>query len=82
MTTENIVKVIVTIIGEVLPQLNVNDIRASDRLEALGANSIDRAEIVMMTLESLNLKIPLTEVSGPKNIGELAELLNVKLQSA
>jgi polyketide biosynthesis acyl carrier protein len=42
---------------------------------------MDRAEIVMMTLESLSLKIPLIELVSAKNIGKLADLLHEKHQS-
>ena len=42
---------------------------------------MDRAAIVMMVLEALALKIPRTEVFGPNNIGELADLLHKKLHA-
>jgi polyketide biosynthesis acyl carrier protein len=51
----------------------------TDRLQELGANSVDRAEIVTLVLESLALRIPRTELFGPKNIGELAQLLQTKM---
>jgi polyketide biosynthesis acyl carrier protein len=84
MTNENegVLKVIISIIGEVMPQLQGKDIKAANSLEELGANSMDRADIVVMTLEKLGLDISLTEVFGPRNIGELAELLSAKLQTA
>ncbi len=82
MNTDSILKVIIDIIGEVMPKLKDHTLEASDGLEALGANSMDRAEIVIMTLENLGLKVPLFEMFGPRNIGELAELLHAKLQAA
>lgn len=41
----------------------------------LGANSVDRAEIIMMTLEALSLQIPSIELSEARNLGGLAEIL-------
>lgn len=64
---------------EVLPSLANHQFRPDDALKDLGANSIDRSEIVMMTLESLALKIPLIEIAGAENIGELASILYEKL---
>ena len=54
-------------------------------LKALGANSIDRADIIMMTLETLALNIPLHEMAKAENIGDLAGMLqgdNQRVQQA
>lgn len=80
MNREQIFDLIVRHTKEVLPDLDGRPLQPGDRLQDLGANSIDRAEIVMMVLDSLALKIPRVETFGPSNIGELAELLHEKLQ--
>ncbi|MDO9104223.1 MAG: acyl carrier protein [Methylovulum sp.] len=67
---------------EVIPELAAHPFQAGDQLAELGANSIDRADIIMMTLESLALRIPLVALAEAKNIGELADLLHAKLQSS
>lgn len=64
--------------GEVIPGLEQHDFQWTDSLRALGANSIDRSEIVMMTLEAMELDIPLAETIRAENIGELAALLHEK----
>jgi polyketide biosynthesis acyl carrier protein len=64
--------------GEVIPRLEQHDFQWTDSLRALGANSIDRSEIVMMTLEVMELDIPLAETIRAENIGELAALLHSK----
>jgi len=64
---------------EVLPGLNAHQFVASDRLADLGANSVDRAEIATLVQESVNISIPRVELFGPKNIGELADLILQKL---
>ena len=65
---------------EVLPELQIKTLQDSDRLADLGANSVDRADIVMMTMESFDLDIPRIELFGAQNIGELVTLFEQKLQ--
>lgn len=79
MNTEQIFRVICDNIKEVLQGLESHLFARADKLDALGANSVDRSEIVMMTLEKLDLQIPLVETFGPKNLGELADLLAGKV---
>jgi polyketide biosynthesis acyl carrier protein len=71
-----------TCAAEVLPELAGHDFRRCDRLADLGADSVDRAEIISLVLESLSLKISRTELSGPENVGELADCLCAKLAHA
>lgn len=81
MNKEEVFNVVTNNICEVLPELEGYAFKYDDKLKDLGANSVDRAEIVAMSLESLDLEIPLVELSKVKNIGELAEALYEKLQS-
>ncbi|HHI94228.1 MAG TPA: acyl carrier protein [Gammaproteobacteria bacterium] len=67
---------------EVVPELEGHDFQRTDKLSELGANSVDRAEIMMMTMESVSLRVPLLELSGATNIGELADLIYEKLSDA
>lgn len=79
MNVEDIFTIITNHTKEVLPDLESHSFQFTDSLKALGANSIDRSEIVMMSLESLDLSIPLLETVGAENIGELAQVLHAKL---
>jgi len=79
MNANNVFDVIVRCTREVIPELDTHEFQPHDRLADLGANSIDRAEIVTMVLEALSLRIRRTDVFGPTNIGELATLLQEKL---
>lgn len=81
MNEEEIFKILTRHACEVLQELENHHFKPSDILKDLGANSIDRSEIVMMTLDSLSLKIPLLEIAGARNIGELATILYEKSQS-
>ncbi|MFF0836628.1 MULTISPECIES: acyl carrier protein [unclassified Streptomyces] len=78
MKSEEILPLITEAIVEVLPELEDHGFTESDSLDALGANSMDRAEIVMLVLERLDLEIPLIDTFGPQNLGELAQLLSEK----
>ena len=75
MGTQVIVDIIAGHAREVLPDLGTRPLGAIDSLRELGANSIDRAEILMLTTATLGLRIPLIELSQPRNLGELAALL-------
>jgi polyketide biosynthesis acyl carrier protein len=79
MRVEDVFEVITRHTCEVLPDLESHEFQFDDTLRALGANSVDRSEIVMMTLESLSLSIPLVETIKAQNMGELAHLLHGRL---
>ncbi len=78
MTKQQIFQLIVTHTKEVIPDLKDRQFTSSDSLRELGANSIDRSEIIIMTLESLSLNIPLIELAGATNIGDLASIIHAK----
>lgn len=67
------------IIVETLPQLKNHPIKPSDSLKDLGANSIDRAEIIIRTMSELNLKIPLVELAPAKNINDIISIFLTRL---
>ncbi len=79
MNVEDVFAIIVKHTKEVIPQLESHNFNLDDSLRELGANSIDRSEIVMMTLESLSLSIPLIHVARAENMGELASIIHERL---
>lgn len=66
-------------IRDIVPGLEGHAFRDSDSLTDLGANSVDRAEIVMMTIETFGIEIPRTELVKATNIGELADLIAARV---
>ncbi|MCZ8522700.1 MULTISPECIES: acyl carrier protein [Paenibacillus] len=80
MDKEQIFRIVIEHTRELLPELEDHVFQYSDRLSDLGANSVDRAEIVMMTMETLSLSIPRVELFGASNIGELVDIIHAKLQ--
>lgn len=74
-------KIIETIVGharEVVPGLQQHNFQPTDSLKALGANSVDRADIIMFTLETLSLNIPLSAMAKADNISDLARIIHEK----
>lgn len=82
MRRQELLELITRHAREVVPSLEAHQFSVDERLQDLGANSVDRAEILMLVLESLSLQIPRIELFGPRNIGELADLLDRKLSGA
>jgi len=81
MNKDDIFNIIIEHSCEVIPDLSTHAFQRDDQLSELGANSMDRADIIIMTLESLSLRIPLLAVAKAKNIGELTDLLYEQLQA-
>ena len=75
MNQQAIFDTIVRHTKETLPSLAQHSFRFDDTLRDLGANSIDRSEIIMLTLESLSLQVALVELASAANIGKLATRL-------
>lgn len=61
--------------------INEKDITMTASLKDLGLNSIDRAEIIMLILESLEIKAPMADFAQAKNVGELCHLFEEKCKS-
>ncbi len=81
MTKDEIFEIITSHARKVLPELESYGFKPDDQLKELGANSVDRAEITMMAMESLSLQVPRIEMAGVKDLSELVEILHGKLQS-
>jgi len=75
MNQDDILELIFKHAREVLPSLEERVLAGTDSLRDLGANSMDRSEIVMMTLEAMEMDMPLAETIKAGNMGELAALL-------
>lgn len=78
MNQQEIFDTIVKNTREVVFELEEHQFKPDDSLKALGANSIDRSEIIMMTLEDMELEVPLIELAKAENITELASILHGK----
>ena len=78
MNQDEVLLIIKEVVCDLIPGVTADGISRFHSLEDLGANSMDRADVVMMVTERMELHIPLTETVGPRNIGDLADLLSEK----
>lgn len=75
MSKEHVYGVVKNVIMEVLPDVKPEMITIEKALKDLGANSIDRMEVVTMSMEELGLKIPLMSFAQVSNIEGLVNVL-------
>lgn len=75
MTKENVYQLVKEVIVDVLPNLSEDQISIDQNLTELGANSIDRMEVVMLSMQELGIKIPLMSFAGVSNIEGLVDVL-------
>ena len=75
MTKDEIFTILKQEIMSILP-VSESDIKPEKKLADIGANSIDRAEIVINCSKKLNVKISPSELADVKNIGDLWEALS------
>jgi len=60
---------------EVLPELPPDAVTPDGNLTDLGANSIDRADIVAIAMEELAITVPVGEFQAVHDIGSLVAVL-------
>ncbi len=60
-------------IVKVLPGISKEQVDIGKSLSELGANSIDRMEVVVLSMESIGIKFPLVELAEIKNLEGLVE---------
>ena len=61
---------------QVLIDLNPEEVTIDTSLTELGANSVDRVEVVMYSIEDLDIEVPRTELHGIQDIRSLVDLLH------
>ncbi|ACS85222.1 phosphopantetheine-binding protein [Musicola paradisiaca] len=77
---DHIFNIIVHNLQETLPYLDTSTITLEQSMKDLGANSIDRADVLLSSMEALDLIFPLHEAGALKSIGELVDFLHAKTQ--
>lgn len=75
-----IYKIVKNNILKTLPTLQSNKIKINKNLIDLGANSVDRMDIIINSMEDLNLKIPLLKFNNISNIENIIKILFENLQ--
>lgn len=73
MTKEAIFEIIKRHLLEILPDLDAAKLVPSQSMKDLGANSLDRADVIIQAKEELGLKFPLHEVGALENMQGLVD---------
>ena len=79
MTKSDIFEVITKSLREILPELETVVIDPQQSMRDLGANSVDRADVVLQSMETLNVTFPLYEVASVENLQGLVDFLHAKV---
>ena len=82
MSKEQVFEAVKKVIMEVLTDVESGAITIERNLKELGANSIDRMEVVTMSMEELGLKLPLMSFSQVSNIEGLVDVLTENYATA
>lgn len=80
MTKEAIFDIIAETALDILPELTKDKIQINVSLKELGANSIDRMDILVESMEKMKIKIPMVEFGNVKNIQGLVDLFYGRTQ--
>ncbi len=80
MTRADIFDVVKQQILDVLPDLDPDRIHEDQSMRDLGANSIDRADVIVQTMEHLGVKFPIAELTGVQDLRGLVDLLVAKVR--
>ena len=75
-TKDHILKVVTENLMDNLEDIDVAEIAPEKSMKDLGATSLDIVEIVSCSMRDLKVKVPRSELSKLKNIGELVDLLH------
>lgn len=81
MTRDDIFSVCREEILAVLPDLDPAQITEDRSMRDLGANSIDRADVVLQVMDRLGVSCQLSELAEVRNIGGLIDVLHAKLHA-
>ena len=81
MTSTDVFAVVKMHLLETLPELNPEDVDPRKSMKDLGANSLDRADVILQSMETLELKFPLHELAGVENIQGLVDFLHARVKA-
>ncbi|AUH52212.1 hypothetical protein CXB49_16025 [Chromobacterium sp. ATCC 53434] len=80
MTKDDVFAAVKEVILDTLPDLDASLVTPERSLSELGANSVDRAEIVVSSMAALRVKASALELREAKNIGGLVDILHGKTE--
>lgn len=75
-----VLEVVTSTVREILPDVSAEDIRPDRHLRDLGADSVDRVEIIGAVLDRLSLDEPLSSFSDLPDIESMVALIEDRLK--
>ncbi|WP_433498359.1 acyl carrier protein [Sphaerimonospora sp. CA-214678] len=75
MTREDMVALVREVVGTILPGVPPDEIRGNRHLKELGADSVDRVEIIAALIDRLGLAEPMSRFADLPDIDALADFL-------
>ncbi|KFG74627.1 acyl carrier protein [Streptomyces mutabilis] len=75
MSQDQIFQTLKEVFVDVVPEVEIDRITLQDSMRDLGANSIDRAEIITETMEQLDIALPMVSFAEARNIGDIVAVL-------
>ena len=76
VSREAIERVVREVIAVILPSVSADEIAGNKHLRDLGADSVDRVEIILMILDRLHLDEPMSSFSRVPDVDGLVTLLH------
>ena len=80
--TDRIYEELKTAICEVMADLDPDLVNRSESLRNLGTNSVDRAMILMQTMEGLGVRLPMIEFAQARNIEDIISIFEQAAEKA
>jgi polyketide biosynthesis acyl carrier protein len=79
VTRAHVFEVVKRAIADVLSDVAPEVIKPEASLRDIGANSLDRMEVVSLSMQSLALHFPVRELSSVSSVDDLVDALHRKL---
>jgi polyketide biosynthesis acyl carrier protein len=74
---DDVFSVVCAQLKEVLPDVTADEIRPETSMADLGANSIDRMDVVVSSQDELGIRVPAAEFSDVRNLQGLVDVLHM-----
>jgi polyketide biosynthesis acyl carrier protein len=75
VSTTDVIEAFRSVFGEVVPGVDESRISPGDSPRDLGANSIDRAEIITETMQRLGISVPMVDFAGANTVGDIVAVM-------
>lgn len=72
---DDIARAVVEAVTEILPAVPAAEVTGTRHLKELGADSVDRVEIILTLLDRLGLDVPLSSFADLPNLDAVIDLL-------